>query len=248
MPKVMIATPRTKPYLDGFVSSLWGTNFKGKMSFKYLPNNALEIARNRIVTTFKKSVCDALLWADVDATWHPEALQRLWDRDVPVVTAIVYRRALPPVPTIGRYKGVNPNGKHIYALGEFADIVFNYLRDNNITEQTSNELVLPEQEGDLVEVDGAGSHFLLVRREVYEQIPPKWYKSTSLNAGEDFYFCRQVRNAGIPIYADLSVHTGHEMGTGVEVGAREFLAFNKYTTEFVTKEEHWEMGNFDDVA
>ena len=75
VPNVMIGTPRTKPILDGYVMSLWEKRFKGGLTLKIMPDLAIDVSRDYLVGVMKENNCDAILWADVDATWHPDAIQ-----------------------------------------------------------------------------------------------------------------------------------------------------------------------------
>lgn len=248
-PTILIATPRTKPILDGYLMSLWESRFKGGLQLKIQPNLAVDIARDHLVGMMKEHKADAILFADVDATWHPDAIQRLWDRKKDIVCGIMYRRALPPIPTIGYYQGVNEKGRHIYDLGTFSDQVKHYLawqkQKLGMGDNIPNNLCFPsEYPGELVEVDGCGSHFVLIRKRVFEAMPAPWYKTVTVSAGEDYWFCRKAKAAGFKIYADMTVHTGHEVGTGFDVGANEFMAFFKYTNKIDTKTEYWEIGGW----
>ena len=250
VPSVMIGTPRTKPMLDGYVMSLWETRFKGETILKLMPDLAIDVARDYLVGVMKENECDALLWADVDATWHPDAIQRLWDRNKNIVAGCMYRRALPPIPTIGWYKGLNDTGKHLYDLGAFADVTRKYLKwqieRQAMGENFPNDLCFDiEHDGDLLEVDGCGSHFIMIRKEVFEAMPRPWYKTVTTSAGEDYWFCRKAKEAGFKIHVDLTVHTGHEVGTDIDFGAREFMAFFKHTERIDSNMEYKEKGSWE---
>lgn len=68
---------------------------------------------------------------------------------------------------------------------------------------------------------------------IYEECPecrkrPRLFRVTSgrlgeKEVGEDFYFCKQVRDAGIPIYVDTSVKFQH-IGNPIFLGESQFLA------------------------
>ena len=80
----------------------------------------------------------------------------------------------------------------------------------------------------------------MVRRDVLKTIDLPWFRCSTPGAGEDFYFCRKVKEAGFPIHADLSVHTGHIAGPGFDFGLRELLAFYKFTDALKPREHIWE--------
>lgn len=62
--------------------------------------------------------------------------------------------------------------------------------------------------------DAVGGSGLLVRRDVLERIEPPWFKfeydgNGLLVGGEDFYFCRKLREAGYLVVADFDVPQQH---------------------------------------
>jgi hypothetical protein len=62
----------------------------------------------------------------------------------------------------------------------------------------------------IVPVYAAGASGMFVRRDVYERLPPPWYRLGQSDAiGEDFAFCVYAQRAGIPVMVDLDSHLGH---------------------------------------
>lgn len=67
----------------------------------------------------------------------------------------------------------------------------------------------------LFEVDSCGFGFVVIKRQVFEQIPYPWFRLLPAVDGlgddsEDVSFCRKVRDAGMKIMADGDVKVGHE--------------------------------------
>jgi GT2 family glycosyltransferase len=216
-----------------FVSSLFSTKNKGDLIWQPLDNRPVDEARNKLGLTFLnyEAKFDFILYADSDAVWHPDAVMRLAERNLPVVTAGIYRRKLPPLPTIGQYVGRNSNGHHVYEFASVIGKLVDYARAHGIGDDTHNAMVLDkgDEVDDLLEVGGCGCHFLMVRRDVLEALRLPFFMSQGRNAGgEDFYFSRKVKDAGFPIYFDLTVHTGHLAGPDTDFGIRELMAFFKY--------------------
>lgn len=68
-----------------------------------------------------------------------------------------------------------------------------------------------------VSIKGGGFGFVLVKMEVFEQVPMPWFlydqkiigKSTDVYLGEDFYFCDKIRSYGYSIKVDTRVKCGH---------------------------------------
>lgn len=244
----MIATPLTRDYMPQHVGSLLQMDKPSPVYWEYMPNQPVDMARNILVEKFRNyrqndPDLKYILFIDSDATWSADAGMRLMQRDAPVITACIYKRSLPPVPCLGPYVGINKDGHHLYNFGFGIDKIFEWCDRNNITVNTDNDLVGPYDEQDIVEIDGCGAHFLMIRWDVIEAIKPPWFRRAGggyVNAGEDFYFCRKAKAVGFSIYVDLSVHTGHLAGPGFNVGLRELLGYRPLFKD--GQEEIWDVG------
>jgi hypothetical protein len=69
-------------------------------------------------------------------------------------------------------------------------------------------------DGELVKVDATGTGCLLFDMKVFKILPEPWFKHILPGdgieeEGEDFYFCRNARAAGLEIYVDTSIPCGH---------------------------------------
>lgn len=190
-----------------------------------LHGQAIDVARNALVKNFLKSGMEFMLMHDSDATWHPDAVDRLAARNLPVVTGVIFKRGLPTVPTVGRFVGMGVSGACMYSFADTVNRIIEKVEREKIAADTKNELLFEAQADDIEEIDGCGAHFMLVRRDVVEKIGGPWFESTTINGGEDFDFCRKVQRAGFKLFVDYSVFTGHVVGPGMEIGVREFMLF-----------------------
>lgn len=59
----------------------------------------------------------------------------------------------------------------------------------------------------LVEVYAAGTAGMLISKHVIEAIEPPWFQNWNL--GDDAWFCKRLRELGVPIYVDLDARIGH---------------------------------------
>ena len=228
---VFIGVPTSRAFETEWVYSLAATDMAGSyfmVSPRGLPP---DIARNELIKAFKKTDHEFLLLADSDATWHPEAIKRLESRNLPFVSSIFFKRDIPPVPTIGIDAGISPTSDHLYDFGYTIKHIVEYCQKRKVSEQIENEQCFESSDDDLIPIDGSGAHFIMVRRDVIEAIPEPWFRCTKQLAGEDFDFSRKVKAAGFPMYADLSVYSGHIVGPGVNFGLRQFLMFYHWTKE-----------------
>lgn len=166
-----------------------------------IQGNVLVFQRNECI---QKMDGDWILFVDSDMTWQPSDLRTLvetqqrWDLDV--VGGLCFQRAAPYQPTMYRKAA---NEEHGYTFLE---------------EWTPDAAV---------EVDATGMAFCLIHKRVFDRIlrqntgegfpaleirrnmpPPPFFKWTG-EYGEDFQFCREVKEAGCRIFVDTSVKVGH---------------------------------------
>lgn len=59
----------------------------------------------------------------------------------------------------------------------------------------------------LIEVDGTGMGFILIKREVFEHVEKPWYLEDKFT--EDFYFCLKAKKAGYPVYITNDLRLSH---------------------------------------
>lgn len=230
---VYLAVPYTRPFFGSFIDSLLYCEKPDLFMWKRLPYMGVDVARSALTKWFllEERQPKYLMFIDNDATWHPQAITRLMSHDLPMVCGGMYTRDLPPSPTWGKYVGTTKDGKEIYRYGESARRAIQKMRNNGITSLEGNAVCLEQTPHDLWEIDGCGMHFTMIRRDVIEALKePYFLDENGTGAGEDFYFCRKVKEAGFPIYVDESIHTGHSVGEGKDFGIRELLDYTKDVT------------------
>lgn len=69
---------------------------------------------------------------------------------------------------------------------------------------------IPKWTGNFISVDAIGFGFCLVKREVFEKIPPPWFQWDKPQPSEDFAFCKKIREAGYEIKVYTDVKLSHE--------------------------------------
>lgn len=84
----------------------------------------------------------------------------------------------------------------------------------------------------LVKLDAVGASALLVAREVFERLPEPWFEFHYLPMpdgakprfiGEDIWFCKKLKDIGVPVYVDTMTTCPH-MGEAM-VGEEQFRAW-----------------------
>ena len=154
--------------------------------FVYIRSSAgqIEDMRNGLVREALAAGCTHLIMMDTDQVYHPRTIRKLLSHKLPIVGCLVYRRYPPFDPLM--FKGTQSK----------------YLNINTW------------REGELVKVDATGTGCLLFDMKVFKILPEPWFKHILPGdgieeEGEDFYFCRNAREAGLEIYVDTSIPCGH---------------------------------------
>ncbi len=181
-----------------------------------ITNKGVDVARNEIVDKMER---DYIFFMDGDQTFPPETLERLLSWDLPIVSGLYFKPYGKPVPHVYKYmweeakkyeKEEDP-ADHFYLtmVNEVAAYLAKYHKD--IAKGEIPTALLPPRKEDLIECDGVGGGCLLVHRRVFDALEKPYFKcNPGTQVGEDFYFCRKVREAGFKIYLDPSILCGHK--------------------------------------
>jgi GT2 family glycosyltransferase len=156
----------------------------------------VDVARNEIT----RSILDDsqfddvthLMWIDDDMSFGPDAFRRLFAHKVPIAGGLCFSRQPPHKPVIARF--------YDRSWGFDAD-AYGFLWD------------YPSDT--LIDVDATGGAFLLVERQVFEEIRRRegagtaqwWTPHDGLS--EDFAFCRRAAEAGFRVRVDTGCKIGH---------------------------------------
>lgn len=206
-------------------------NLKKKRGWKItkIRDTYADSARNRIIEKLEK---DWLFFMDSDMSFHPDTLERLLAWDLPVVSGLYFKPAGNPIAHAYTYayaKEEKDRPKDYMYMSidkEITDYLVRYKDD--ILAAKEQAMILPARKEDLIPIDGCGAGCLLVHRRVIEKLEKPYFKYIEgSTGGEDFYFCRKIRDAGFPIYLDVGVICGHMPKESALIGAKHFL---HYTT------------------
>jgi hypothetical protein len=134
-----------------------------------------------------------IMWIDSDSIFTPENFDSLLARDKDIVSGLVKKTP------------------YIYLAGKI-DPTKNFFQKESLTEEDI-------QGTDLIETDGVGFPFMLVKKGVFESIKAPWFATDAIDepsgpngkiyVGEDIYFCIKAKEAGYKIWLDPTVKVGH---------------------------------------
>ena len=241
MPKIYIGTPMYGGQCFGFYAqSLLSLNnilrdHKIDSMISFMFNESLITrARNALTHTFLKSDCTHLFFIDADIKFNPQDVLGMLLADKPIICGIYPKKELNWENVANAAKAGVPHDKLRYYTGSFVVNLAGYV--DQVTVQHDKPC----------EIWNGGTGFMLIKREVFEQLADKVpeytndstdlsgaiqhqekikeYFATSIEPGtnrllsEDYHFCRIWREIGGKVWAAPWVHLGHA-GTHLFDGA-----------------------------
>ncbi len=192
--KIIIGTPFKDAAPDDYIKSLVDmisyTQAQGHEIEYVVEHGGLFYSRDNICRKAIRGKFDYMLQIDSDMTFPPDALCRMLDRDLDVVTGV--------------YVGKEEHHKPVLFTELYKDSSDSsaYARKRGITELMKDE-VFP--------IAGCGAGFLLVKEHVLRIMMihmHEWFKPYA-GLGEDVSFCQRCTELGIKMYADNSFPMGH---------------------------------------
>ena len=146
------------------------------------------LAREVIATRAVEYGFDWLFMIDDDMLAPANLFECLVKHDVDICAALAFTRNAPHKPVLYNLEtGYDEFKKERYYINY---PVISYPKDT------------------LVECDAVGFGAVLIKVDVFRDMPKPWFMSTS-GAGEDIHFCHQARQHGYKVHMDTSVKLGH---------------------------------------
>lgn len=145
-------------------------------------------SRNMIVDAAIENDCSHVLFIDDDMAYKPDALEKLLEHDVDIVTGLYLSRAYPHQPIVFDIADEDGSAFPMYLMGN---------------------------EKRLVPIVAAGLGFCLIKMSVFAKLQKPYIRLGELDCEQwcdDIGFFKRVREAGIQSYCDMEAMIGH-MGT-----------------------------------
>ncbi len=215
LPEIRELAAALPPGLFGIVAneSARYTTFTGHVLSLVMPNNSrYAIHTGCYVVDSCNRLLDGLLehedWVMImgdDHQFPPELILKLltlmYRDDLDIIVPVCFKREFPPTPVLYKYREADESvaATFAYDAGEGRALYPINLND------------FPK--GGLIEVDGAGSAGMVVRKRVVDAMEAPWFRLGVGHWGEDLDFCRRAQDLGFKIHADLDMSLGHIVNT-----------------------------------
>ena len=195
MPSVFLAVPNMGTMQTDLVMRIISWIYGAKVIF-FPPQNfsPVSVARNVCVREFLKQGYDYLFFVDSDTVPPADAITKLLAADKKIISGVTCNLKmcqdgiLRPAPMVFRQRG-------------------------NDSWEDGMDAVL--QESGIEEVDAFGMSCCLIHKSVFIGMKEPWFTEKFVvpegkkAIGEDFIFCRKVKEAGHKLHADMSIHCDH---------------------------------------
>lgn len=165
---------------------------KGLSVYPTVAVQPVDNARNEIVKTMLFEDFTHLLFIDSDTIPPLDGLDKLLAHDVPIVSGLT------PIIELDERRKNDSNG---------------FYKKWNCVDQNDQHV---QPNTGVVPIKGAGSSFILIKREVFEKMPAPWYRfiykddsGRDVNVSEDIHFVIKAIGLGYKPIADTSVICNH---------------------------------------
>ena len=190
---VLVALPCQEMMNTQFVASLIGLQRPPKSKIVFTQSSILPQSRDTLANMAINNGYTHILFIDSDMTFPPDALHRLFSRDVDIVTGLCFARKGDHNPCI--YKDINYTNPKLV----------NAKNNENITVET-------DIDRDFFEIKACGMAFCLIKTSALLDIRTKNEGNLFrylFNFGEDLSFCVRALKAGYKIWCDTTFTIGH---------------------------------------
>lgn len=189
--KILIGIPCQEMVNVNFVSSLYGLQKPPGSKVVFTQSSILPQSRDTLANHAITGGFTHILYIDSDMTFPPDALHKLFTRDVDICTGLCFARKASHNPCI--YKDINYTNPKTTGTNE------------NITVET-------DIDREFFEIKACGMAFCLIKVDALLDIKNKSdgelfrYIGTF---GEDLSFCIRALKAGYKLYCDTTIPIGH---------------------------------------
>lgn len=197
--KVVIGTPCYTGNIDVEVAGRLGmylhklakTHPEITVEWNIVRRSFVHSARNKIThSAIHRANADYIWWVDDDCLIPmPEEcgydiLPKLMSHDKEIVVTPYYLRRPPYSPGVLR-------------------------ATDYLDPYTYKNLSLEDMKQGLIEIDGGGTHCMLVKTSLMKEMPMPWFALCEMGGTEDMYMCLKAKKMGYKVWCDSDIEAGH---------------------------------------
>lgn len=216
--KVLLGIPRERVYLTPALDvrdNILAEIAKSGRNAGYFQAEGHRVDRNRdrIVQHFLETEPRAewLAMIDTDMDIPRDAILRLISYGKPVVGALYFHRGdtKDPFAFMRVHDAEDSYGRMVPQWRPLRDEVYEYLVKNGVPMRDGGFTIDNSDLQSLIEVDAVATGCMVIHRSVIEHLPKPIFEYVHFGTSEDLAFCANAKEAGIPVYVDLSTVCGH---------------------------------------
>ena len=231
----------------GQVSTAWALNmlralspYLSRVKLFTISGHPIDVSRGVLVDHALNAGADYVYFLDSDVHTNPDTLQRLMSHNLPIVTALYYRRHDLPI-TDEMLKALPEKlnqslearkkvGMPTFTPAIWKDFAYRDAKGNNL--RSFRPIFDGEfTPGQLIEADAIPTGCVLIKTEVFRILPRPWFywtlgrdpsmlkgdisygiqiKEGTYGCSEDLYFSLRARKEGYKLICDTSILVRHE--------------------------------------
>jgi phospholipid N-methyltransferase len=184
-------------------------------------SHRVDINRDKITEAFltHPDKPDWLLMLDSDMDHPPSCGLRLREWRKPIVGGLYFHRSSDRGhdPMAFQFTSFKPDGfgHQVPHWVPVRDIVYKWLRKNNVPFTSGSFVIGSNPPEALVPVDAIGTGCIMIHRSVFDEMEQPYWEYRTRQGSEDLDFCRRASEVGIQAYLDMSIVCGHYALTAV---------------------------------
>jgi len=215
---IYVGIPRERVYIPAFVDNRDSILFHLQQKERgagYFQAEGHRVDRNRDrITNQFLDLKDKPEWLgllDSDMEHAPSCLERLTAWGKPIVGGLYFHRGDVHDPFVFNRaeKQQDKYGRMTKRWRPLRDEVYDFITHHGVPMNDGPVTIDDWSYSPLLECDAVATGVMVIHRSVLEFMPKPVWEYRAYGHSEDLIFCHEAKEAGVPVYADLSTISGH---------------------------------------